>query len=174
MSSIKIKDDAGNWVFVSGTAAAPEIWQSISGTSTFDANANGGNYSVVTDNDQGYVFCRLPIAPIDGTIVRVQVIGGANWLYLQARGSDTIDFEANQILARHNQEMVESVRYYQGHWFRLEGSYTYTPPPLIGPYLLTSLSTNSQEVIVSISPVLSSASVEINPTITKLEILSNP
>jgi hypothetical protein len=173
MSSIKIKDDVGGWVTVSGTAPPPAIWTNISGSSTFDA-VDGGNYSVQTSNDQGYVFCRLPPGPADGTIVRVQVVGGANWLYLQPRGTDTIDFQAAQVLARHNQALVESVRYYQGHWFRLDGNYTLNAPPILGAYQISAVAAIEQTRVVSSSPVSLNQALFFSFDLSPVNILSLP
>jgi hypothetical protein len=139
VASIKIKDEAGNWVYFGGTAAPDQTqtWVDIN-QSTFDIPAAGGNFSVTTANDRGYVFGRLPPAPTNGTIVRVQVTDAVNYLYLQPLGTDTIDYQSAAVLARNNAQWIEAIRYYNGRWLRIDGNYPYAPPPLVGPYGMTA------------------------------------
>lgn len=170
MSSIKLKDDAGNWIYYGGTTKNDIDWVQVT-TSTQIVPSEGGYYSISATNDQGYVFLILPAAPANGTIVGVQVIDNpVTYAYLQPSGTDTIDYQATAILARNTAQLIERVRYYNGHWFRLNGSYTYAPPPQVGPYALTTLSTFSQQTVVSISPISTASAIEIRATIGRLEI----
>jgi hypothetical protein len=158
MSSLKLKDDAGNWVCLGGSAVDTDLtWTDIN-QSTFYISATGGNYHITTANDQGYVFGILPATPANGTIVRVQVADAINSAYLQPTGTDTIEFQVAAVLAKNNAQLVEAVRYYNGRWLRIDGNYPYAAPPLVGPYLVTTTTAAVYESIVSSSQTITSSS----------------
>jgi hypothetical protein len=175
MSSIKVKDETGKWIYIGGEASSSDlVWTSIS-QSTFYIPAEGGNFEVTTANDQEYVFAILPSAPANGTVVRAQVTdGGASYCYLQSSGTDTIDHQVVAVLARSVGQLIETVRYYNGRWFRLDGNYTYSPPPLVGPYEITPTTGPTIEVSPSISSVGVSLIDTTNTTMTGLYTLTYP
>lgn len=176
MSSIKLKDEIGSWIVFGGTTTKEDInWIPVTG-STQIVPATGGYYAIEsTVNDRGYTFIILPPAPANGTVVGVQVLSNdAGEAHIQASGTDTIDFQVVAILAKSSGQLLERVRYYNGKWLRLDGSYTYTPPPLVGPYLLTTLTTAVAQVAVTIANQAATAAIETKVTIARLEILSYP
>lgn len=136
MSSIKFKDDASNWITFGGTTATTnEDIQWINVTlPTQIVPTSGGYYSIVsTANAQGYTFIILPEAPVNGTIVGVQVLDNSTttYAYIQASGTDTIDFQVSTVLARNSGQLIERVRYYNGRWLRLDGNYNYVSSPIL-------------------------------------------
>jgi hypothetical protein len=167
MSSIKIKDEAGAWVYCGGSSIDRTInWQIVT-SSTQIVPAVGGYYSIAsTLNDQGYTFVILPPAPANGTIVGVQVLDNSTttYAYIQPSGTDTIDSQVTAVLARHLGQLIERVRYYNGKWFRLDGNYGYVPPPLVGPYLLTPSNTtaSTSAVLISLQSAISSTEVSVS------------
>lgn len=175
MSSIKIKDDTGVWVYAGGTAPADITWNLVT-SFTQIVPAAGGYYAIAsTVNDQGYTFIILPSAPANGTIVGVQVLDNSTaFAYLQASGTDTIDYQVTAVLTRNQGQLLERVRYYNGKWFRLDGSYPYTPPPQVGAYKLSPLSAEVVAVSPALSPVAANSAIEVSVTITPLVILTLP
>lgn len=171
MSSIKLKDDIGNWVTFGGAAKDDINWILVT-SSTQIVPATGGYYSIgSTVNDQGYTFVILPAAPANGTIVGVQVLSNSTttYAYIQASGTDTIDSQVTAVLARNSGQLIERVRYYNGRWFRFDGNYGYVPPPLVGPYLLTETSTSLPESLVTISLQSGSSNLDARTSIGSLE-----
>lgn len=126
MSSIKIKDESGNWILFGGTAQDTEaIWTDIN-LSTFYIPVVGGNFNVTTAGvSASFVVGVLPLAPTNGTIVRMQPVDINKPCYLQAQSPDTIDYQPSSILARSTETQLETVRYYNGRWLRIEGSSSY-------------------------------------------------
>lgn len=177
MTSIKLKDDVGNWITFGGTTTVDDpIWIPVT-FSTQIVPATGGYYSIVsTVNDQGYTFIILPAAPANGTIVGVQVLSNSTitYAYIQASGTDTIDYQVTAVLARNSTQLIERVRYYNGKWFRLDGSYGYVPPPLVGPYLLspTSAYIFESSVFISLQSAVSDIAIEVRiGTLNELVII---
>jgi hypothetical protein len=174
MSSLKLKDDAGNWVYFGGIAIDTDLaWTDIN-QSTFYIPATGGNFNIVTANDQGYVFGILPTAPANGAIVRVQVADAVNSAYLQPTGTDTIEFQAAAVLAKNNAQTIEAIRYYNGRWLRIDGNYPYSVPPLVGPYGLTATTGITAESAVLVSGFGVSTSTLTSTTMSGLSMLTYP
>lgn len=174
MTSIKIKDESGNWIVFGGTAQDTDLlWTDIA-TSTFYVPAVGGNFTVSTANDPGYVFGILPTAPDNGTIARIQAIDNANFCYFQPTGTDTIEYQAAAVLARNNTHLIESVRYYNGRWLRIDGNATYVPPPLVGPYGLSSATGIVAESSVLVSGFGVSTSDLTYTTMSSMSMLTYP
>lgn len=173
MTSIKLKDDVGNWVVFGGTTTVDDlIWIPVT-SSTQIVPATGGYYSIAATNDRGYVFIILPDTPANGTIAGVQVTDNpVTFTYLQPSGTDTIDYQSNPILARSSGQSIERVRYYNGKWFRLDGSYGYVPPPLVGPYLLSPTFADIPTALVSISVQTATSGTEVRASISNQITLS--
>jgi hypothetical protein len=125
MSSIKIKDDTGNWVYFGGTAQDTDLlWIDIN-SSTFYIPATGGNFSVTTAAAPNFVLGVLPLAPANGTTVRTQVIDIVKPCYLQPQSPDTIDYQLTTVVAQVDGNLPETVRYRNGRWLRIEGTSIY-------------------------------------------------